>query len=286
MAWFRFDAGALNNPKVQRLSAEEFRTWVNLLCLASSSRGQLPTMQDISFALRIPDQKARATIESLRSKKLIDGNGDQLQMHDWNTWQYVSDNSTERVRKHRETVSRNGHETFPKRQPEVTETPSDQIQNRSHTQQSASVSAPIKMHAFAAVGDDFPETCFQCGEFRDSISHFRPDFALKLEPTPDEPAYWIERFEARHPNRKNISMFPSVFIEWWGKHPLPLTVITGLNGIDDLHEKHCDSGAWKDHLAPPLPDWWRDKRWLEPVKERGLTTPKRKSADEEWMENG
>jgi len=33
--WFRFYNDALDNPKVQLLPSDLFKTWVNLLCIAS-----------------------------------------------------------------------------------------------------------------------------------------------------------------------------------------------------------------------------------------------------------
>jgi hypothetical protein len=44
--WFRFYDDALNDPKVQKLSGDLFKAWVNILCLASKHGGELPAVND------------------------------------------------------------------------------------------------------------------------------------------------------------------------------------------------------------------------------------------------
>ena len=103
MLWFRFYHSVANNRKVQLLPARLFRTWVNLLRLASENgeRGTLPAPEDLAFGLRTSAEKANIDLERLIEAGLIDRDGDELRMHDWNLWQYESDSSTPRVREHR-----------------------------------------------------------------------------------------------------------------------------------------------------------------------------------------
>ncbi|MCH7617335.1 MAG: hypothetical protein IIB18_05685, partial [Chloroflexi bacterium] len=103
MPWFRLYHDVLNNPKVQRLPARLFRTWVNLLCLASENgeRGTLPAPEDLAFGMRTSAEKANIDLERLIEAGLIDRDGDELRMRDWNLWQYESDSSTGRVREYR-----------------------------------------------------------------------------------------------------------------------------------------------------------------------------------------
>lgn len=113
MPWFRFYAETLSDPKVQRLSPELFKAWVNLLCLASQNDGSLPSVDDIAFHLRLSASQAAQQLDDLVLAGLIDIMPDgALQPHNWHVRQYASDSSTERVRKHREkracNVSRNG----------------------------------------------------------------------------------------------------------------------------------------------------------------------------------
>ena len=129
--WLRLYVDVLDNPKVQRLKGEQFKGWVNLLCLTKRNGGVLPGVDHIAFALRISEQKAKAFLASLMSVGLLDDTDEGPQPHDWDELQFESDSSTDRVRKHRERKAerpRNGegnadetlHET-----PPDTETESD-----------------------------------------------------------------------------------------------------------------------------------------------------------------
>lgn len=118
--WFRFYNEVLDDPKVQRLSPTLFRAWVNLLCLASASDGKLPSIDDIAFKLRVSVQDAQQHIDELILAGLLDPTTDGLVPHNWRARQFVSDSSTERVRKHRRNktetqcnVSETANETPP-----------------------------------------------------------------------------------------------------------------------------------------------------------------------------
>ena len=128
MKWFRFYDEALDDPKVQRLSATMFRHWVNLLCLANRNpnRGTLPPLSDIAFGLRVNERKAQQIVDELVAVGLIDQREHETyEPHGWRGRQRTSDNVAERVAKHR---SRNNDETLQetrsKQNGNVTETPS------------------------------------------------------------------------------------------------------------------------------------------------------------------
>lgn len=108
--WFRMYDEVLDDPKTQRLEPALFKSWVNLLCLASKHGGRLPEISDIGFALRLSDQDVSETVKSLVACGLIDETGNGLIPHNWTLRQYKSDVSTERVKRFR-----NGPET-PKKQ--------------------------------------------------------------------------------------------------------------------------------------------------------------------------
>jgi len=135
MDWFRMYHATLDNPKAQQLSPELFKSWVNLLCLASQTNGRkgtLPHERAIAFRLRLTLEVAQKHIALLIDAGLIDrANPSTLAMHDWENFQYVSDSSTARVHRHREMKrfsngQRNVSETFKNR----TEQIQNQIQNR------------------------------------------------------------------------------------------------------------------------------------------------------------
>jgi hypothetical protein len=128
----------LDDPKVQLLSPELFRTWVNLLALACRNDGVLPPVGTVSFALRISTHDAQSRIDDLILAGLIDIRPDsRLQPHNWPNRQFTSDSSTERVRKFRAkrsgNVSSDVSATAPDPYPEGEESktsPSEQVAAR------------------------------------------------------------------------------------------------------------------------------------------------------------
>lgn len=120
--WFRFYGDALNDPKVQSLPGELFKTWVNLLCVASKHDGKLPVNGELAYLLRRRSDHLQRDINTLVERGLLDLVGDQMEPHNWPERQYKSDVSAPRVRLHRER-KRNVTHT-------VTETPPDnRVQN-------------------------------------------------------------------------------------------------------------------------------------------------------------
>ncbi len=107
MDWFRFYSEVVRDPKVQRLPGSTFKHWVNILCLASDNdpRGCVPSVKDISFHLRLSEGKASFVLRELIRSGLVDEVDGRYEMHGWERRQFVSDNVTERVRKHRRNVS-------------------------------------------------------------------------------------------------------------------------------------------------------------------------------------
>ena len=100
--WFRFYEGALDDPKVQRLSPQVFKGWVNILCLASKTKGKLPPLADIAFALRVSDHEADTLIQALVAAGLVDDVGGSMMPHQWYERQYEDKTNKERQRKFRE----------------------------------------------------------------------------------------------------------------------------------------------------------------------------------------
>lgn len=101
--WFRMYEETLDDPKAQRLEPALFKTWINLLCLASRHAGQLPEVSDIAFALRLSDESAGQAVKSLVDCGLLDETEGGLVPHNWRGRQYKSDVSTERVKRFRNT---------------------------------------------------------------------------------------------------------------------------------------------------------------------------------------
>lgn len=161
MNWFRYYTDTLDNPKVQELPGDLFKFWINLLCLARVYDGILPAEKTIAFRLRMPltsvtdntntvptneniPQYISTTscLHELEMRGLIDRTkGRQLVPHDWNEYQYVSDNSTDRVKKHRMKQERNVSCNV-SRNVSVTPPEQNRTDNRAETEQSRGADAP------------------------------------------------------------------------------------------------------------------------------------------------
>lgn len=99
--WFRFYGESLNDPKVQRLPGETYKLWVNLLCIASQNDGVVKKGDDTAFQLRMMPEEAEEAIQALVKRGLLEDRGEFYVPHNWDKRQYKSDNSAERVAKHR-----------------------------------------------------------------------------------------------------------------------------------------------------------------------------------------
>jgi hypothetical protein len=138
MRWFRFYNETRHDPKVQRLPAELFRAWVNLLCYANENGGAIPgTPDDLAYEMRMPVSRAMKCIEQLKHAGLLDQD-ETLHPHNWNGRQYQSDDVGTRVKRYRER-QRNVTETASETPPD---TDSDTEQSR--TEVNSALSAPME----------------------------------------------------------------------------------------------------------------------------------------------
>lgn len=91
MNWFRFYHEVVDDPKVQELSPDLFKAWVNLLCIGSQQdeRGVLPELDKIRYRLRMTAHEALAMITALEAAGLIEDIGGVLSIHNWNGRQFT-----------------------------------------------------------------------------------------------------------------------------------------------------------------------------------------------------
>ena len=122
MQWFRMYAEFMDDPKVQTLSESMQRRYIMLMCIQSKGDLQKLSEDEIAFALNLTKLKFSQTKLELIQKNLIQVENGKIFITNWDKRQYVSDNSTLRVKKHREKLS---DETFQKRDETVTVTPPD-----------------------------------------------------------------------------------------------------------------------------------------------------------------
>jgi hypothetical protein len=146
--WFRYYDGALDDPKVQRLSPPVFKGWVNLLCLASRDGGKLPSLSNIAFALRVTEHEADTLIQALLTAGLIDDVKGQMMPHNWNARQYEDRTNALRQQRFRDkrkadnvTQERNGRNAVTV----TTRTDTDTEQNREEMRAKARALIPLKM---------------------------------------------------------------------------------------------------------------------------------------------
>lgn len=108
--WFRMYEEILDDPKVQKLSPELFKMWVNILALASRHNGILPSLGDCAFAFRVTEESVSIAFHELEKNDLLKRKNGSFQPKGWDKRQYKSDTSTDRVKRFRQR-SRNTQET-------------------------------------------------------------------------------------------------------------------------------------------------------------------------------
>lgn len=103
--WLRLYTETLNDPKVQRLSGDLFKSWINLLCIAKehNKAGQLPHVEDLAFMLRVTRDNAVTVTEELVKNGFLCGDGDDgvFYIHGWEKRQFVSDNDPTAIERKR-----------------------------------------------------------------------------------------------------------------------------------------------------------------------------------------
>lgn len=116
--WFRMYSEWMDDEKVQMLPFDLQRHLVALFCLrCKRSTHEMPETQ-IAFRLKINETELKRCKEAFLREGFID---DDWGVLNWNKRQFVSDSSTERVRKFREKQAEKQdetllvNETFPKR---------------------------------------------------------------------------------------------------------------------------------------------------------------------------
>lgn len=93
--WWRAYNEAVNDPKLQLISDSLFRTWFNLMCIASGNDGHLPSLSSLAFTLRMKPEKVAQALAQLCSHGLLDKTATGFEPHNWNGRQYKSDKSDE-----------------------------------------------------------------------------------------------------------------------------------------------------------------------------------------------
>lgn len=105
--WFRLYDEMLDDHKVQTLSPDLFKAWINLLAVACRNDGFLPPVEKLAFALRVSAHEMQSRLDDLILVGLLDVRPDKkIEPHNWSERQFVSDSSKERTRKYRERLNK------------------------------------------------------------------------------------------------------------------------------------------------------------------------------------
>ena len=192
MPWFRVYSETLNDRKLTRAARVTglqqptiLGFWIGILCLANDSpqRGKLLlakdlplTTDDIAEELGADASELAAAMDAFATLEMICKQGDMWQITKWNSRQFVSDNSTERVRKHRAQQTtqqtRNVTETFPSNAPDTeadtdTEADADADATRAAT-------AAVFTHWQSARGG--ATTALDCEQVGDMCDEYTPEW--------------------------------------------------------------------------------------------------------------
>lgn len=102
--WWRAQNNCVDNAKLIRLGDRAFRSWFNLMCLASEGGGVLPDIGTVAIKLRMTESRAAAALAELVNAKLFDRREDgRFEPHEWGQWQFLSDaTGAERVQRYRD----------------------------------------------------------------------------------------------------------------------------------------------------------------------------------------
>lgn len=97
--WFRLYSEFSHDPKIQMMPEAMQRRYIMLLCMRCSETLVTLHETEIAFQMRLSDDELAKTKELFLLKGFID---EDWNLTNWEKRQYVSDSSTERVRKHRD----------------------------------------------------------------------------------------------------------------------------------------------------------------------------------------
>ena len=117
MKWFRMYHEMIDDPKIGTLSDSQFRTWVEILCLACRAENEGNTNMTVSETEWQLRRNVSETFQELQDRGLVtlqkNGKGKEtICVTKWKKRQYLSDCSSDRVREYRKRQSCNGDEAF------------------------------------------------------------------------------------------------------------------------------------------------------------------------------
>lgn len=87
--WLRLYTEVADNQKVHDLPDRLVKPWLIMLAVSGSNtpRGRLPSFEKVAFKLRVKEEKAKAFVAELVTRRFIDYDGAHYVMHEWDEWQ-------------------------------------------------------------------------------------------------------------------------------------------------------------------------------------------------------
>ncbi len=228
MQWFRFYGNTVFSPKVQMLSAEMFKAWVNLLCIYSVD-AEFPSVPHIAFTLHLTEEQVIQALEHLSSVDLLDKQPDGSYVpHNWSERQFATDNSTERVKKHRDETAK---KQSTKRDVTVSETKMKRCETVSETPSESDT-------------DTYTET------------HPKEKFDFDAEAL-------LSEITKRHPKQEGAAQGKLLLAQVIMESVNPEQAAVSIN---ERHRKFCEieCAGRERKFVPSLLNWVRDKKYLDP----------------------
>lgn len=92
--WFRLYESLVDDPKVQRLPDRLFKALINVWCIASANDGELPSVDDVAFKLRMKPGQVVKLLGELSQAGFLDVSADDPDIivpHNWTGRQFKTD---------------------------------------------------------------------------------------------------------------------------------------------------------------------------------------------------
>ncbi len=131
--WIRLYTDLRHSAKIQRLPDHLFRFAINCWCLTGASKDDcLPPVDEIAFEMHIDPKICQAYIDHLIEQNVLtrrQGSG-KIVPKIWDDRQFLSDSSTDRVRKYRERLQKSDMKRLRNVSVTAQDSDTDQIQTR------------------------------------------------------------------------------------------------------------------------------------------------------------
>jgi hypothetical protein len=104
MKWFRLYNELIDDPKIALMSSDTFKTLIMLMCYASEleQNGKIPESELlISWRLRRDKNDLIRELSELEKLEIISNKSGYYEFNNWGKRQYISDDSSLRMKRHR-----------------------------------------------------------------------------------------------------------------------------------------------------------------------------------------